>query len=230
MNRLSVLLLVCVLSLPVVSSAQSDLRFGLEASPFLSWLSSDWKRTPGKGPNLGFGLQMHGMYQFHDRYALKTGLGISFQNGGKLEFLDGGEVFPDSKLTQEAFRNLPAGTTVRYRLQYVEIPVSLRLRTNEIGYARYFAEVPIVSLGFLTQARGDLGLPGSDDENVRGDTNFLQFSLGAGVGVEYAISSSSALTGGLFYHYGFADVLSDTEGNPGSARLRRLAIRIGIDF
>ena len=50
---------------------------------------------------------------------------------------------------------LPDGVNLKYHIQYLEIPFGLKLRTKEFGYLRYFAEIPIFSLGFKLQARGE---------------------------------------------------------------------------
>lgn len=225
------LFLFLILTLPGFARGQySDIRFGFEASPFISWLSSDIKSVKSDGVNMGFQLVMNGEFYFREFYAIKTGLGISFRNGGKLLHSDGGIVFPESNLSQESFRILPAGSSVRYRLQYVEIPVAFRMRTQEIGYIRYYAELPIFSLGFCTQARGDLGVSEGDNENIAEDTRWLNLSWGFGGGVEYALSSTTSLIGGLYFQQGFTDVTSDSEVNGGKNELNKLVFRIGVMF
>src|SRR5580765_1493502 len=66
-------------------------------------------------------------------YAFSTGLIISY-DGGKLNYLD------SVKFNTLPNTTYPPGTDVEYRLQYVEIPVSIKLMTNQIGYITYFGQ------------------------------------------------------------------------------------------
>jgi hypothetical protein len=216
---------------PVLTRAQySDVRFGFEASPFISWLSSDVKNVKNDGANLGFQIFMNGEFYFRESYAIKTGLGLSFRNGGKLLHSDAGQIFPKSSLSNEIFREMPANSSVRYKLQYVEIPFAFRMRTQEIGYTRFYAEIPMFTLGICTQARGDLGLADGDNENIARDTRWLNLSWGLGGGMEYALTSTTSLIGGLYFQQGMTDVVSKSSVNRGKNELNKLVLRIGVMF
>lgn len=223
-------LLVIVL-LPMIGQAQTpDIRFGFEFSPFVSWLSSDFSKVKNDGSNLGYQLMINGEYLFRKQYALRAGLGISFRNGGKLLHVDGGTVLPKSELTKEDFRMLGPNAPVRYKLQYVEIPVSFRMYTQEIGYARFYVEIPVLTTGFCTQARGDLFRAEGNNENISKDTQWLNLSWGVGAGAEYGLSSSTFLTAGLYFQQGITDVVSKTDANRGKNELNKLVLRLGLMF
>jgi hypothetical protein len=222
-----------LLAMAAIHAAQGqthDFRLGFEASPFISWLRSDLKTIPSDGSNVGFQVIVNGEYYFRENYAFKIGLGLSFRNGGKLLFPEGGVVFPRAVLSRESLRELPPNSSVRHRLQFVEIPFGFRMRTQQIGYMRYFAELPIISLGVRVQARGDLGVADGNDENIAKDARLFNLSWGAGAGAEYDISSSTSLIAGIFYHHGFLDIMRDNNANPANIQLRRLAFRIGVMF
>ena len=56
------------LSLLLVSSnAQSDFRFGFEASPSISWLRTDDNSIEGNGANLGLRLAVNGEKYFAEK-------------------------------------------------------------------------------------------------------------------------------------------------------------------
>lgn len=224
-------LILSFLVLPFLSRGQySDMRFGFEVSPFISWLSSDLKTVKNDGANLGLQIFMNGEFYFREFYAIKTGLGLSFRNGGKLLHTQAGVIFPNSPLSNEGFREMPANSSVRYKLQYVEIPFAFRMRTQEIGYTRFYAELPMFTLGICTQARGDLGLADGDNENIAKDTRWLNLSWGLGGGMEYALSSSTSLIGGLYYQQGMTDVVSKTDVNRSKNVLNKLVLRMGVMF
>lgn len=224
-------LLLSFLTLPLLGRAQyNDMRFGFEASPFISWLSSDLKTVKSDGANLGLQIFMNGEFYFREFYAIKTGLGLSFRNGGKLLHTQAGQIFPRSPLSNEGFRNMPANSSVRYKLQYVEIPFAFRMRTQEIGYTRFYAELPMFTLGICTQARGDLGLADGDNENIARDTRWLNLSWGLGGGMEYALTSTTSLIGGLYFQQGMTDVVSKTDVNRSKNVLNKLVFRMGVMF
>lgn len=227
------LLLFCsvfILQLNIGQAQNGDFRFGFEISPTLSWLSSDVKKVQSDGSNLGLQIVMNGEYYFRQNYALKSGLGISFRNGGQFKFEDGGIVLPDSELSSEGLRELAPNGTVRYKVQYVEIPFGFKMRTNEIGMFRYFAELPVFTLGMCMQSRGDIGLSGGENENITKDTRWMNFSWGLGGGAEYALSSTTSLIAGFFFQQGVTDILSKNDANPAKAELNRLSFRLGMMF
>ena len=106
---------------------------------------------------------------------------------------------------------LPDGVKLKYKLQYVEIPLGIKWKTEEKGYIRYFAEAPILTVGMRTQARGNID--GSEvstsDENISPDVSFFNFQLGVGAGLEYAISQNTSLVGGLYFNAGLSDITNN---------------------
>lgn len=231
MKRLMILLVLFTVVGVGTLHAQYDFKFGFEASPFISWMSTDKKPVKSDGTNLGFQIVMNGEYYIRERYALKAGVGLSFYNGGRLLHTQGGAIFPESDLSTPALKDpLPANTSVKYKLQYVEIPVAFRMRTQEFGYIRYFAELPMLVFGINSQARADLGVANGENEDIGKDTPFLNLSWGLGAGAEYALTSTTSLVGGLFYQQGIADVTSDSSADQSKAVLKRLILRLGVMF
>lgn len=191
--------------------AQVSPRFGMELSPTFSWLSTDDNQINRSGTNLGLRLRMLADFPFQENYAFSTGIGFHFNAGGQLQHELGGVYWPNSDLGP-GLDTLPAGVNLRYNLQYVEIPLSLKMRTREFGYFRYYLQ-PTVTIGFNTQARGNIegrGI-GNDAEKLKisQDVNFLNLAWGIGAGVEYSISESTALIGGLAFQLGFTDMNKD---------------------
>lgn len=207
-----IVLLVLFATLSMEATAQyNDLRFGMELSPSFSWLTTDDNQINRSGTNLGLKLRMLGEIQFQENYALATGIGFHFNAGGQLQHDLGGRFWPNSDLGP-GLDSLPSGTNLRYNLQYVEIPVGLKMRTREFGYFRYYLQ-PALTIGFNTQARGDItgrGV-GSDAEklNISQDVRFFNLAWGIGAGVEYSISESTALVGGVAFQLGFSDMNRD---------------------
>jgi len=247
MKKIAILsALFTIMSLSV--QAQSQFRFGFQLSPTFSWFSSGDNQVNSNGTNLGLRLGLVGEYYFQENYALFGGLGFAFNQGGEILHDQGGNFLPNSELSDpdanRAFTRpedapLPDGSKVGYNLQYVEIPLGLKLRTNEFGYIRYFGEFQILTIGINTQARGSINTPDSSfdlgKENISDDVNFLNLSWGIGGGIEYAVSESTSLVGGLAFQAGYIDVTKDgvnADGSTEDARnpLRSITVRLGVLF
>jgi hypothetical protein len=126
----------------------------------------------------------------------------------------------------------------------VEIPLGLKLRTKEFGYVRYFIE-PRMSMAFRTQARGniddkDASVDPEEDFDIKSGVNLLNLSWGIGGGLEYTVSSNTALFGGLAFQSGFTDVSKDKNTllisnnrqseEDSKASLRSIVLRLGVMF
>ena len=226
-----------------------EIKFGVHVDPFFSFLASDYSNVEGDGFNFGVGLGVEAEYQFNaeGNYALTFGADFSFNNGGTLLYKYGGNILPNTDFDNRSdFRNvngdvpassqgipLVAYTRINYRANYVEIPVGLKLRTNELGdsYMRAFFHIPIVKImvpvsagarifspdasaaGFLDDNDSTrYGIPqttGSVTErNVWNDITPIQVSLGLGAGVELTPNQDGGLRiyAGVYYHSGLIDI------------------------
>lgn len=201
----------------IIAQAQNDIRFGFQVSPNLTWLSSSDNTINGDGTNLGLRLGVMGEYYFAERYAITGGLGFAFGQGGSLKHDTGGNFFIESDLSNpnlnEGDKPLDDGVVLGYKIQYIEIPIGLKMRTDEIGYFRYFAEIPVFSLSFRAQSRGSIlgqSIDGTqiDEEelDINKDVTPINFSWGLGGGVEYSITSNAVLVAGLYYNNNFIDM------------------------
>lgn len=237
----------------ISSYAQDDVMIGVHLNPFISWMSTNNKAIESAGVNPGFKLGMSGEFYGGKKsddlsiYAFTVGLGISFNQGGTLNYTQGGDLFQRSALIDSSYISatgtslVPDSSTVKHRLQYVEIPVGIKLRTNEFGYLRYYMEVPF-TLGIRTQSRSDIDgqfLDISEKENTTPDMSILNLSWGIGAGVEYDISGTgtTALFAGLYFQSGFLDVTRNDKDDKGAnivenakATINKVNLRVGVFF
>lgn len=203
------------------TNAQNDIRFGFQVSPNLTWLSSNDNTINREGVNLGLRLGVIGEYYFTERYAITGGLGFAFGQGGGLQHEVGGNFFRESDLSlanlNSGDKPLPDGVIVGYRIQYIDIPVGLKMRTDEIGYFRYFAEIPVFNLNIRTQSRGSIqGVKDNGDIidevnlDINRDVTPINLSWGLGGGIEYSITSNAVLIAGIYYNSSFIDVTDNS--------------------
>ncbi len=199
----------------------NNFRFGFQLSPTFSKIGTSDAKINSNGSSLGvLGIKigMKGEYNItpEGNYAITSGLGLAFSQGGKLLHDVGGNFWAGAELSESKFNSgekpLPDGVNLKYNLQYFEIPLGLKMRTGDFGYLRYFAEIPVFTLGILTQARGAIEGTGvaTEKENIRGAVNLFNLSWGFGGGIEYSVSEKTALVAGIYYQQGFLDVTKDS--------------------
>ena len=189
-------------------------RFGIQVSPTITWMTSSDKGINGNGTNVGLKLGVIGEKYFAENYAISFGINFAFNQGGTLKHDIGGNLWPNSQLSSDVYQTGPAmpdGVNLKYSLQYVEIPLGLRLRSQEFGYLRYFVELPVFTFGFVTQSQG--AITGTDmdtdKEDIGKDVDTFAFSWGLGGGIEYGLGTQTSLTAGIYYQNYIIDVTNN---------------------
>lgn len=214
------------------SAQETDLRLGFEVSPMFSTMSTDDNQINKNGTNLGMKLGVRGEIFFRENYAFLIGLGFAFNSGGQLRHEQFGDIWQRSELPNTVITPFPAGTDLRYNIQYVEVPFGLKFRTNEIGYLRYFLEAPIITLGFKSQARGGVEYSSIKEEkiDIKKEVTPLALSWGLGGGVEYSVSEGTSIIGGVGYQRYFTDVTKDYDGANSKAVIGSIIVHLGVMF
>jgi len=190
-------------------------HFGLKAAPSLAWLVSDTKGLTSDGLKFGFSYGLITEFNFTDHYAFATGLDITYRGG---------------KFSQENDSSVIKNTL---NLEYIEIPLTLKLKTNEIGYMTYFLQFGVAP-GLNIRARGDSTITfkngaspvTSSGSDIKDSINNLNVAMIISGGIEYSLSGSTVLLASLNFNNGFLDVLV---GNK-KANSDYLALTIGILF
>lgn len=228
----------------------SGLKIGLKAAPQITWGTADNKNTSSNGMrlNVGYGLMVD--YYFTNNYALATEICINSYG-------------VNHNIKKERFDHVTYGgvsyantddVKIDYRLQYMQIPVLLRMRTNEVNRSSYYAEFGF-GLGFLTRARADISFsdksltdvkvndPDVSDDYVvyynagsstspnmkayNDDAFEFRSSLIIGGGLHYSLKGSSILVAGLRYDNAFSSYTADDKW---FTKLNYVALNLGIIF
>jgi hypothetical protein len=200
--------------------AQSEIRLGVNLDPMVSWLSPKTNRIEKDGARPGFGGGLMVEYFFRDHYGLSTGINLGI-NGGNLLYND-----TTTFTTEDGSVRLPAGSSVAFNLSYLTIPIGLKMKTNEIGYFTYFAELGFkqhINVGSRATSTGS----SLTKDLVSKEINLFSMSYYFGGGVEYNIGGQTSLLAAIFYNNGFVDVLSHGRHK---AAANYLSFRIGILF
>ncbi len=213
-----------ILSLIILlSSCQifaQGLSFSVAFDPQVTWMTSDSKKVEKNGNNFGLGGGLMMDHYFKENYAFSTGIFIQ-GTGGNLMYLDSVDfVFGGVRDT------LPAGSTVNYKMQYLTIPLSLKLKSNEIGYSRFFAHLGI-NTHINLKANGTVESMDISKEDISDEINWFMVSYFIGGGIEYSLGGNTALIAGVYWTSGIWDVTKNTAH---SANISSLGLRLGIKF
>jgi opacity protein-like surface antigen len=224
MRKIVLVNLLLVANLIAINS-QQKLRFSIFVNPCINWLSSDVKTVKSDGATFGFdaGLTMDKF--FAPNYAISTGISIG-SLGGNLRY---DSITPFSTHTGDV--KVPAGSTVKYKLQYITVPLGLKFKTNEIGYFTYFAhlgftlQANIKATGTSTDASQTL-----DNDNISENIGFFNLGYHIGGGVEYSLGGNTAIVIGITYTNGFVDITSNPSNPDDKITTSSFAIRLGVLF
>jgi hypothetical protein len=225
------------------------LRFGAYIAPTLSWMRPTTSKSndgvfaaTNEGSKLGFTYGLMAEYHFADNYALATGLQINM-TGGKIrsERVNGN--------TTEAAQVNTA--MFNYNLNYLEIPVALKMRTDLISGFRFFGQLGLTT-GFniakkatyevhYTDREGKPMISAGEKEKVKGTLAIapVMFQMNIGAGAEYPLNEKLCAYAGIFFNNGFApdatnpnkyDMPYKLSFKDGNTRLNNFALRLGIFF
>ncbi len=220
-------ILICLLFAAISSKqvdAQQKIILGLHADPAISWFSSDTKQVTNNGAAAGFNFGLTFNKYFTPNYAFSTGISL-LNVGGRLKSSDTSKM----EFTNYTSTVLP-GTPVTYKIQYLSIPIGLKLQTNQIGYVTFFSDIgldPKVVLG----GKADIPILKISNENAMKELNMFNLSYHVTAGVEYSLGGNTALVAGLNFDNNFLDVTKDNgKKTKDNISQKILSFRLGINF
>lgn len=182
-------------------------KMGLSLEPNLAWMTSRDFEHATDGVRAHFGYQFMADILFTDLYAVGTGVHV-FRTGSTVQFY---ALNADSLGIQHVTHNL--------NNQYVELPLTFKMRTKEIGYTTYFGKFG-AGVGMNTRREADETrytayersdvegawitvndpvVPAPDVVTDNG-TALFRASMIVGLGFERRIAGSTALMVGLTYN------------------------------
>lgn len=164
------------------------------------------------------GLQMD--YFFEENYAFILGFGIN-NLGGELHYGKAEDYISNGDTLL-----LGPGQGVKMNLQYIDIPIGLKLKTEELGYGTFFLQLgfnPMFNINaHVTDKSGSL-----DRENIQESIKPFNLGYHVGAGIEYRLGGSTAVIGGLRWSSGLTNV-TDMDG--ASITTNAISIHLGILF
>lgn len=213
----AVLLLFALLFSTTAKAQYQQFRLGLKAAGNLGWIAPKSKAIEQNGLTAGFSFGLMSDFNFQQNYALNTELLILRLNG-KISYKDDLSVSGDS--------NTYTGVDFDYKIQYIEIPISIKFKTKEIGNITYWANfglAPSFAIGAKLDQRGGIPQKFLDEDptnipvnksdgdpfeysNFEDDIFIARLPLIIGGGIEYGLAGNTSLYAGIRSNNGFTDI------------------------
>jgi hypothetical protein len=205
-------------------NAQQRIGFGIHVDPSVNWFSTDISQVRYNGTRAGFNFGLTYNKYFAPNYSFSTGITL-MRTGGRLVSTDTTVMeFSNSRL------KVFPGNPVVYKIQYLVIPIGLKLQTNQIGYLTFFSDLGIDPKIAISR-KADIPSLNISGENANNEINLFNLSYHITAGFEYSLGGSTALIFGLNFDNNFLDATTDN-GNPRTDKVSQkiLSFRFGVNF
>ncbi len=208
--------------------AQADFRLGFKGHPLFATLKPNSDYHSSASTRIGFSYGVMFDYYMQENYAFSSEFAITSM-GGKVEYSR-------------------ADTTIAsdVRLRYIEIPLTLKLRSNEIAdnikiYGRFGVSLAInvKATAELEYLKGNANYANDDIKKAGTYVQPINTSLVIGGGVEYAVGDNLDIIAGITYSGGFMNVMknksmynrqANTNISAFGANANYIAINLGLMF
>ncbi|MBR3730320.1 MAG: PorT family protein [Bacteroidales bacterium] len=200
----SLLIVGLMLAMSLTVSAQNQgFAFGFKLGPGFDWTGSTTGAAQSEGMRTGFGVGVVAEYYFAENYAIVSGINVNM-NRGHYSFYNAN----DSLTLINPFR-----VDRYYKSTVYEIPLMLKMMTNELGNLplRAYAQVG-GGLGYAERVK-------VKDDNANDyaatDREFsnLRASLKIGAGAQYALDESTRLFAGVYFSHDFINNINSVRPN-----------------
>ena len=221
--------LLVVLSL--TTQAQEDrFKFGMKFSGNISWISPQSSNIAQNGTGFGYSYGVMGDFFFSENYSFNAEVLITHLAGG-MEHVD------SLIYLGQGYNNVEYD----YRFQYLQLPISIKFHTKQVGYMSYWAQFGLAP-SILLGARADVSSP-IDKDDIRVNhksadefhfANFddkvfpMRLPLIVGAGFNYQLAGDAQLHVGLRIDNGFTNFL--VRDDVSNARLSYASITTGVFF
>jgi len=201
-KQLFVVVLIVFFACSTALSQQKPFVFGFKAGPNLGWMKPDTKGYESTGIKPGFTWGFIADFYLMENYGIATGFDVVFLNGG-LEM---------PHMTTSGGDTMTGVLKRDYKLKYIQIPVTLKMKTNELGKFKIFGQIGL-GTNFLIGAKADDEFTSGSstreetDKDIYEDITFMRESLILGAGVEFSLGGSTSLFAAFMFNNGFMDVL-----------------------
>jgi opacity protein-like surface antigen len=202
-------------------------HFGLNFTPGIYWVVPNSSTNSANGAKLGYSYGANLEFYFTPNYGIVLGL----------EIANIGTKYTNNIATTGYYYD----STIHHNeaLQYLELPLLLKMKTSPIGRMRYYGLIGL-NLGFCLKATDNYTYsletnalppyPGSYSANnidIYNHTDFFRVCFVIGGGAEYQLAGSTALQASVTYNNCFTNM--NRSGND-AANIKGVELMLGILF
>jgi hypothetical protein len=195
-------ILLTVAALAVAPAAFAQVEIGLKISPSIAYLRPDspsGTSFASENSKFSFGGGVFMDYFFGENYAFNTGLFLTGK-GGTISYNEQASTGPGVTRVEQ-----------KIAMQYLELPLTIKLFTNEVmpdtrvyfqvgGSLAVPVQVRINGEKYYTDAYNNNSQTKAGKHVLDIDANII-----GGAGVEYQLGQSTKLLAGISYHHGLVD-------------------------
>lgn len=195
--------ILTVAALALAPAAFAQVEIGLKISPSISYLRPDspsGTSFSSESSKFSFGGGIFMDYFFGENYAFNTGLFLTGK-GGTISYLDRNPLSSGS----------PVRVEQKIAMQYLELPLTVKLFTNEVApdVRLYFQVGGSLAVPVQVRINGEKYYTDPFDNNNQTKAGSHVFDVDAnligGFGGEYQLGQSTKFLAGLTYHHGLID-------------------------
>lgn len=220
-----VLLLSFVLIGNVLFAQYTTFQLGIQVKPTLSWFSAKDVGLKSEGASLGFNGGLIGEINFTKNYLILSGINFSFSKG-KVSYQGNGNygnIAPH-------FSNQIVNINETVSFQYVEVPIALKLRTNELFPETRFFGLFGINSAFCVSAKSNKVLTLNNERidakkvDVKDDYALFKESLILGIGTEFNIDKTSYVSIGVNFNTALNNIAKYHYTYEGESRKAKLTL------
>lgn len=234
---LGLAILSSIYTLNAQESGDKNFRFGLKGDLSFNWLNSQNKKellNDGLGLGYAWGLQLE--FKLGKTVSFVSGLNLT-SSTFKLNYKDASSAgisryvlnineefveLKDNGVYDTVNQSLYQLHNRKFKGNYINIPLTLKMKTNEIGYMTYFGEFG-ANINILTKGRviKDEGVTtpvgGAQTGYIKEDLimsksmGLVNLGLKIGGGAEYNFSGSTSMFFALHYNHYFLNALRSND-------------------
>jgi len=198
---------ILIISVQDTKAQQKPFKLGFKLSPAISWLSPDSKHYKSDGKDFSIAWGLIADITLMEHYYLGTGFNISYFKGSLS--------YPHQMTFNEI--NYEGTMNKTYKQRYIEVPLTIKMKTNQLKDNFLFFGLIGFNTGILLRAKADEDFSGtyggttktySDTQvDIKEESTLFKTSLVVGAGTEYVVDESVSIILGLNFNNGLTNVL-----------------------